>query len=272
MQVYRGMDIGTAKPTPEDRARVPHHLVDMVDPEEDFTVARFQSAGRSVLAGLDAAGVPALVAGGSGLHFRALVDPLDFPPSDAAVRALFDALDPEQAAAVLVEEDPGAADHVDLGNPRRVTRALEIMELTGATPSQRAVSPAGRAVRSYEAEIPVAAVGLDPGDGLEERVRRRTDAMLAAGLLDEVRRLGSRLGLTARQAVGYKELLPVVAGEATLDEGREAMIRATLALAKRQRTYFRRDPRIRWLAWHDDPDRRAGAAEQALGEAVPWIS
>ena len=271
MQVYRGMDVGTAKPTPEQRARVRHHLIDLADPAVSFSVAEFQQEGRRVLADLARRGVPALVVGGSGLHFRALVDPLKFPPHDPAVRREVEALGPGEAAEALLAADSSAGEHVDLANPRRVARALEIHRLTGLTPSSRSAGAGAAAVREYRALFPVVAVGSDPGEPLPGRVEARLDAMLAAGLLDEVRRLAPFLGLTAAQAVGYKQLLPVVRGEASLAEGRARAVSATRALAGRQRTFFRRDPRLRWLEWHDDPGQRAAAARAAFEEAG-WTS
>jgi tRNA dimethylallyltransferase len=272
MQVYRGMDIGTAKPATEVRAAVPHHLIDLADPEENFTVAAFQDAGVAVLDDLATSGVPAVIAGGSGLHFRALVDPLHFPPTDDSLRAELEATSSADLVARLLEADPAAAAHVDLANPRRVLRAVEIHTLTGETPSSRAADPDAVAVRRYRPREEFVAVGLDPGDLLAARVERRFDRMLAAGLLDEVAGLEDRLGPTAAQAVGYKELLPVVRGLASLEAARADAVRATLALAKRQRTFFGRDPRIRWLGWSDDPERRRRAAFAALEEAGTWSS
>lgn len=271
MQIYRGMDVGTAKPTPEQRARVRHHLIDLADPVETYSAAEFQREGRRVLAGLAEQDRPVLIVGGSGLHFRALVDPFRFPPHEPAVRRQVEALAPGEAVAALLAADPGAGEHLDLANPRRVTRALEILRLTGLTPSERYTGPEAEAVREYRSLFPLAAVGVDPGEDLAARVEARLDTMLAAGLLEEVRGLAPRLGPTAAQAVGYKELLPVVRGEASLAEGRARALSATRALAGRQRTFFRRDPRLRWLQWHDDPARRAAVARAAFEEAG-WTS
>ncbi len=271
MQVYRGMDIGTAKPTAEQRVLVPHHLIDLADPAEAFSVAEFQREGRRVLADLARRGVPALVVGGSGLHFRALVDPLEFPPHDPAVRKAVEALAPAEWVAALLAADPRAGEHLDLANPRRVARALEVHRITGLTPTTRWEGEQAAAVREYRALLPVVVLGIDPGERLPARVDARLGAMLAAGLLEEVQRLVPRLGRTAAQAVGYKELLPVVRGEASLEEGRARAVSATRSLAGRQRTFFRRDPRIRWLEWHDEPARRAAAARAAFEEAG-WTS
>jgi len=271
MQVYRGMDIGTAKPTAEQRVLVPHHLIDLADPAEAFSVAEFQREGRRVLADLARRGVPALIVGGSGLHFRALVDPLEFPPHDPAARKAVEALAPAEAVAALLAADPRAGEHLDLANPRRVARALEVCRITGLTPTTRWEGEQAAAVREYLAFLSVVAVGTDPGDQLPARVDARLGVMLAAGLLEEVRRLAPRLGRTAAQAVGYKELLPVVRGEISAEEGRARAVSATRALAGRQRTFFGRDPRIRWLEWHDDPARRAAAARAAFEEAG-WTS
>lgn len=264
MQVYRGMDIGTAKATVAMRHTIAHHMLDLVEPEHDYSVAEFQREGRAILAELAAAHIDAVICGGSGLHFRSLVDPLDFPPNDTNVRQDLERLDPEVARARLVALDTDAATHVDMYNPRRVVRALEVAMITGQTPSQRAQSAAAAAVRAYRPMVDFVAIGLDPGDDLPSRVARRFNQMLADGLVDEVRRLQPRLGRLAAQAVGYKELLPVVAGEQELEDGRAAAIRATMALAKRQRTFFRRDPRIHWISWDPDPQVRLESALEYL--------
>lgn len=269
MQVYRGLDIGTAKPSPAERQRVPHYLIDLVEPEQPFTVAEFQAEGRRALAELSEREVPPLVVGGSGLHFRALVDPLRFPPTDPEMRARLEDLGHEEARRQLLEVDPLAGRHVDLANPRRVIRALEIQRLTGRTPSSRADRPEARRVREYRAEVPFVAVGLDPGDRLEDRIERRLDRMLAEGLLEEVASLRGRLGPTASQAVGYKELMGVVEGSISLEEGRQAALEATKQVARQQRTYFRRDPRIRWVPWSPDP---FDAVREALSEVAAWSS
>ena len=271
MQVYRGMDIGTAKPGAAEQRLVRHHLIDLADPEEPFSVAEFQAEGCRVLADLERRQVRALVVGGSGLHFRALVDPLEFPPSEPSVRAEVDRLRPEQAVAALIEADPGAGDTVDLQNPRRVARALEIRRITGLTPTARAGTEAAEAVRSYRPLRPFVGVAFDPGPALGGRIERRFSAMLDDGLLEEVRSLAPRLGPTASQAVGYKQLLPVVRGEWDLKSGRRRAVDATGALAGRQRTFFGRDPRFHRLEWDDALDVRRARALAVLEEAG-WTS
>jgi tRNA dimethylallyltransferase len=244
MQVYRGMDIGTAKPSGDDRAGVAHHMLDLVEPEDEFSVAEFQRVARRVL---ETSEQPVVIAGGSGLHFRAVVDPLEFPPHDQDLRAELELSVPDDLRAELIDADPAAGDLVDLDNPRRVIRAVEILRLVGATPTQRAGTSAAVAVRNYQARHPVVAVGIDPLDRLALRIEVRLDSMLDRGLLEEVTALGGRLGRTAAQAVGYKELIPVVEGRQTVGAARSAALAATLGLARRQRTFFRRDPRIVWL-------------------------
>ena len=225
-----------------------------------------------MLATLATRGTPAVIVGGSGLHFRALVDPLTFGPTDPAMRMDLEAVDLEDLVVELLAADPAAADHVDLANPRRVVRAVEILRLTDETPSERASRPETDALRSYRPVVAHRVVGVDPGEQLEARVAGRFDDMLAAGLLDEVAGLAGRLGRTARQAVGYKELLAVVTGEHSLAVARGDAIRATLAVAKRQRTFFRRDPRIRWIPWDDDPDVRWMRVGSVLEEDPAWTS
>ncbi|MEX1279418.1 MAG: tRNA (adenosine(37)-N6)-dimethylallyltransferase MiaA [Acidimicrobiia bacterium] len=265
MQVYRGMDVGTAKPSWEERQQVPHHMLDLVEPEEEYSVATFQRRGRAVIEAVHARGRNVLVVGGSGLHFRALLDPLEFPGHDPTVRQTVEALEPDVARAELLAADPGAGDHVDLENPRRVARALEVVRIGGGTPSERAGSPAAVAVREYRPLIPFTGVVIDPGDGLGTRARRRIDKMLKRGLVAEVERLAPRLGRTASQAVGYKELLPVVEGRLPLSAGAADVLTATLALARRQRTFFGRDPRLHPIPWVSVVDQRLAAVEEAFG-------
>lgn len=265
MQVYRGMDIGVAKPTPGMQARVRHHLIDLVEPHESFTVARFQRMARRLIADSK---VPLIVCGGSGLHFRAVVDPYSFPPHSPRIRSALDQLPPGVARARLLEADPDAGRHLDLRNPRRVARALEVLSLIGRIPSDPAEERRRRQVLRYEPLIPFRAVGLDPGEHAPARVAARLAVMRESGLLDEVAGLADRLGTTASQAVGYRQLLAVVRGEITEEEGFRQVERATLDLVKRQRTFFRRDPRIRWLPWSQDPDERLAMAWEVFSGVI----
>jgi len=272
MQVYRRMDIGTAKPSRETTQRIPHFMIDVVDPSVDFSVRAFQEAGRGALEAVAATGGRALIVGGSGLHLRCLVDPMTFAPTDPAVRSRLETEPHEDLRNQLVSLDPMAGDHVDVRNPRRVVRAMEVIELTGETPSDRAAKPEAAALAAYVPLIPFTAYGLDAGHHTSARVERRFSEMLDDGLLDEVASLAGAIGPTARQAVGYKELLPVVGGLRTLEEGRLDAIRATRALVRRQRTFFRRDPRICWLPWQDDEGRRVDQVIEVIGEEAGWSS
>ena len=272
MQAYRGMDIGTAKPSAAIRSEITYRMVDVADPSEDFDVRRYQRLGRVAIDEEIARRGRVIVCGGSGLHFRALVDPMTFAPTDPALRAELEGMDLADLVARLLVSDPAAGQVVDLDNPRRVIRAVEVAQLTGLTPTVRATSPEAADVAGYRPLLSFTAVGIDPGDAVRERVETRFDAMVAEGLLDEVAGVADSLGRTARQAVGYKELIPVVQGDTTLAEATGEVLSATMGLVKRQRTFFRRDPRIEWLAWQDDHARRIDDAVAAIGEAAGWTS
>ena len=254
MLVYRGMDIGTAKPDAAERAGVVHHLLDVLEVTSTATVAEFQSMARTAVADCRSRGVVPLVVGGSALYVRAVVDAFEFPGTDPAVRARLEA-ELEQAGAAALHArlsrlDPDAAARIQPGNSRRVVRALEVGELTG---------------RPYRAELPerryalpgVVQIGLDvPRPVLDERIRVRVERMWAAGLVAEVAALeahGLREGLTASRALGYRQVLAHLAGELTSEQAKEATVVATRKFARRQDAWFRKDPRIRWLAF-DRPD------------------
>jgi tRNA dimethylallyltransferase len=259
MQVYRGMDVGTAKPTPAERATVPHHLVDLVDPREEYSVARFQAAARQAIAGIESRGRRALLVGGTGLYYHALVDGLDLPGEDHRLRAELEARaeDPE-GLAVLYEElrclDPLAASRVEPGNRRRVVRALEVVGATGRT-----FSSFGPGLGSPgPCQLPVTASGLWlPREAVARRIAERVEGMVRAGLVDEVRRLAQApagLSRTARQAIGYKEVLDFLEGKTdTLEAALRRVEERTRALARRQRMWFRRDLRISWLGAAENP-------------------
>jgi len=255
MQVFRGMDVGTAKPDRGTRERFAYHMIDLAEPSEEFTVAEFRSIGTNVLDDIERSGRSVVIAGGSGLHFRSLVDPLVFPPTDERLRGQLEMTPIEDLRTELLEADGLAGAAVDMANPRRVLRAVEIFRLSGLTPTERAGTKDAEAVRAYRPIRPFTAIGVDPGPILFSRIEERFDAMLDAGFMDEVIALAQTLGRTARQAVGYRELLGVVEDGMDLSVARDLAIRATNALAKRQRTFFRRDPRIRWIPWHHDAER-----------------
>ena len=264
MQVYRGMDIGTAKPTPAERAEVPHHLLDLVDPAEDFSLARFQAAARSALASIEARGHRAVLVGGTGLYVRAVVDDLQLPGSFPDARAALDA-EPDTASLHrrLAGLDPVAAGRMEPTNRRRVLRALEVTLGSG-----RPFSSFGPGLEAYPAS-PLAQVGLRlPLDVLDARIGRRFRAMLDAGLLDEVRALLRRpggLSRTAGQALGYRELGAHLEGQCTLEEAAEEAVRRTRRFARRQLRWFRRDPRIQWLEVGENP---LALAPRLLGDSL----
>jgi tRNA dimethylallyltransferase len=261
MLVYRGMDIGTAKPTPEEQERVPHHLVDLVDPGEEFSVARFQPLARAAIADVLGRGRVPLLVGGSGLYFHAVVDEFVFPPTDPAVRARLEA----EAEAGLAElygrlaaADPAAAARIQPGNLRRTVRALEVIELTG-----RPFSSFRAAMDDPVSRYRLTVLGLDPGpELLRARVAERVAAMAEAGLVDEVRGLAERpLSRTARQALGYKELLDAMDEGTPPADALAAVVRRTRAYARRQLAWFRRDPRVRWSTLPPGPERTTWALD-----------
>ena len=261
MQVYRGMDIGTAKPTVFDRRGITHHMIDVVDPESEFSVAEFRRQGRTVLGTAD---VPIIISGGSGLHFRALVDPMSFAPTDPALRLELEECEQSELRVELENADPDAGSHVDLANPRRLIRAVEVLRLTGESPSKRAATAEAEDLRRYVSEIDFTAVGVDPGGATETRVDERLSAMRSGGLVDEVRALIDRMGRTAWGAVGYREIRAHLQGEMTEVEAFALAGRNTKRLVRKQRTWFQRDPRIRWIPWLEDLGRRTERVLEAL--------
>ena len=245
--IYRGMDIGTAKPSAADRARVRHHMVDVLDPDADVTVAWFQAEARRAIADIHGRGATALLVGGSGLYFRAVVDDLQFPPTDPDVRARIEARwadDPRGAHAHLADVDPDAAVRIEPDNLRRSVRALEVREVTG-----RPFSAFATTWDDHTSIYP----GLEvtylepPADTLKAAIHGRARAMVEQGLLDEVaelrRRFPAGLSATARQAIGVREAHDVLDG--TADEAGlvDRIARRTWRYARRQRSWFRRDPR-----------------------------
>lgn len=254
MQLYRGMDIGTAKVTDAERRGVPHHLLDVLDVTETASVAAYQRDARAVVERLLAAGRVPILVGGSGLYVRAVLDDLEFPGTDPAIRARLEAeLARAGAAAMharLTELDPPAASAILPSNGRRVVRALEVIELTGRPFS--ATMP-----RPGPARWDTVQLGLDlDTETLDRRVEQRVRRMFDQGLVEEVRRLdeqGLRKGRTASRALGYQQVLDAIDGRHDLAEAAEATVRATRRFVRRQRSWFRRDQRVHWLdATRDD--------------------
>ena len=265
MQVYRGMDIGTAKPTPAEQAEVPHHLLDLADPAADFSVACFQTAARVALADIEARGQRALLVGGTGLYLRAVVDDLVLPGRYPEVRAEVEAeADTGALHRRLLALDPVAATRMEPSNRRRIVRALEVTLGAGRT-----FSSFGPGLAAYPPS-PIAQVGLRVApETLDARIAGRLRAMLGAGFLDEVRRLAARpagLSRTARQALGYRELLAHLDGQLSFDEAVAETLLRTRRFARRQLRWFRRDPRI---AWHDTAGNPLALAPHLLGD---WLT
>lgn len=255
MQVYRGMDIGTAKLPVAERRGIPHHLLDVLDVRESASVAQFQALARGVVEDCLARGVTPVLVGGSALYTRAVLDRFDFPGTDPAVRARFDSELAEVGAAGLharlQELDPDASEKILPGNTRRVVRALEVITLTG---------------RPFTASLPERAyvypqtvqVGVRiPRPVLDERIETRVHRMWQAGLVEEVRRLagtGLREGRTANRALGYQQVLAFLDGELTEHEALERTVIGTRRFARRQGSWFDKDPRVTWVDW-DEPAR-----------------
>ncbi|WP_457255734.1 tRNA (adenosine(37)-N6)-dimethylallyltransferase MiaA [Pedococcus sp. P5_B7] len=246
-QLYRGMDIGTAKVPPGERRGIPHHQLDVLDVVEEASVAAYQVAAREDLAAIQSRGHHPILAGGSGLYVRAALDVLEIPPTDPAVRArLADRAEAEGTPATfarLEELDPAAAAAIEPGNTRRIVRALEVIELTGRPFS--ATMP----TRTYLQPTVVLGLRL-PRDLLDDRVATRVRRMWEEGLLDEVRHLetlGLRQGRTAARALGYAQALAELDGLMTTEQAQEETTALTRRLVRRQESWFNPDPRITWL-------------------------
>ncbi len=245
MQLYRGMDIGTAKPTAAEQRGIPHHLLDVWEVTERASVAEYQRLARAAVDDVLSRGLVPLLVGGSGLYVRAVTDELEFPGTDPRLRARLEselaALGAPALHTRLSEVDPLAAAGILPSNGRRLVRALEVLELTGRPFAATLPAP----VERYD----TVQIGLDRAD-LDERVEARVDRMWAAGMVAEVRALearGLRDGPTASRALGYQQVLALGRAEGDADRARTETVRATRRFVRRQRSWFRRDPRVRWL-------------------------
>nr|WP_230416765.1 tRNA (adenosine(37)-N6)-dimethylallyltransferase MiaA [Micromonospora tarapacensis] len=266
MQLYRGMDIGTAKLTAAEREGVPHHLLDIWEVTEPASVAGYQRLARAAVDDILARGRVPLLVGGSGLYVRAVLEQFEFPGTDPAVRERLEgelaAFGPAPLHARLRAADPAAAAGILPGNGRRIVRALEVIELTGA--------PFTAALPEPTPYYPSVQIGVELDTALlDERIAVRVDRMWADGLVAEVRELVGRglpEGRTASRALGYQQVLRLLAGELTEAEAHDETIRATRRFVRRQRSWFRRDPRVHWLD-SADPGL-VEAAVRILGEAA----
>lgn len=263
MQLYRGMDIGTAKLSVPERRGIAHHQIDVLDVTEEATIARYQREARQSIDDIRGRGLPVVVAGGSGLYVRAALDHLDIPPTDPEVRARLEAQAEERGTpatyAVLSERDPAAAQAIGRHNVRRLIRALEVIEITGRPFS--ASMPERRHLH------PTVMIGLrPPRELLDSRIDSRVVQMWRDGLLDEVKSLvpqGIRTGRTASRALGYAQALAEIDGTTTQAEAQAETAQLTRRYARRQESWFRPDPRITWF----DP-----SSETGLDDALVHVS
>lgn len=248
MQLYRGMDVGTAKISPDEASGVPHHLLDVWEPTDEASVQDYQERARTAISDCFDRGVLPILVGGSGLYVSSVIYQFDFPGTDDDIRARLEAeLEKDGVAALakrLVDADPDAADGIDLNNPRRVVRALEVWEITGELPT------IGLRARGELWHQPTLTVGIEwPRETLVERIDQRVEQMWERGLLDEVRSLhhDGKLGKTAGQAIGYREVVDFLNGELTEDETKDAIAQHTRRYARKQMSWFRRDSSIHWV-------------------------
>jgi tRNA dimethylallyltransferase len=267
MQVYRGMDIGTAKLPVAERRGIPHHLLDLLDVTEPATVAEFQRWARAEITSCRARDAVPVLVGGSALYTRAILDVFEFPGTDPAVRARYDAAlaeaGPEVLHQRLAELDPAAAAGIVATNGRRIVRALEVIEITGR--------PFTASLPAHEYADPrTVQIGVDiDRPALDARIAARVERMWQQGFVDEVRALadrGLREGRTANRALGYRQVLAFLDGEITEAEAKEQTISGTRRFARRQDSWFRKDARITWVGY-DDPDR-VERALVAIGQAA----
>ena len=261
--LYRGMDIGTAKPSPVERVRVPHHQIDVLSVRDQTSVAAFQRAARSDIEGVESRGNLVIIAGGSGLYVRALTDGLDFPGTDPQVRTRLAERAEREGTSVLYAEltglDPVAAERIEASNTRRIVRALEVIEITGR--------PFSASLPCYEDVVPTVHIALRCERRLLDlRINSRAHAMFERGLVEEVETLigqGIREGETAPRAIGYAQALAVIDGTMSVPEAVDSTALATRQLASRQIKWFRRDPRVRWIDVELTEDGRCTDAERS---------
>lgn len=265
MQLYRRMDIGTAKPTAEERAGVPHHMLDCAGPEERYSAARYAREAGAVADALLAAGKLPVVVGGTGLYIDALIGGGRFEARDTALRAALSADYDREGGPVMRERlrqvDPESGEKLHPNDKKRIVRALEVYYRSG-----RPVSAHNAETRQRPPRYAAMKIALTYRDraALYAKIDRRVDDMLAAGFLEEARGLeGLPEDATARQAIGYKELLSVLSGDMSLAEATEKIKRESRRYAKRQLTWLRRDPAIHWIQWEWEPDFRAAAQNVA---------
>ncbi len=265
MQFYRGMDIGTAKLPIDERRGIPHHLIDILDVTEEANVQDFQARAREAIADIRDRGLRPILVGGSGLYVRAAVDHMEFPGTDPEVRARLEAEVATDRWALhqkLRELDPKAAEKITVNDQRRIVRALEVIELTGR--------PFSAQLPDYQEIEPTIHLGLSMDRAiLHERIATRVDLMWEHGWVDEVTRLlgvGLAEGKTASRAIGYAQIQRHLDGELTAAEAKEETTIRTRQFARRQDTWFRRDPRIRWI------DGSAADAEQNLATALDVLN
>lgn len=250
MQLYKGMDVGTAKISMEERKGIPHHLLDVLNVKEDASVAWYQKSARELIGSIEARGKDAIIVGGTGLYIKAILDDLNFPDTDPVVRDRLNETAEKIGAPAMHERlaklDPGAALAIDAQNLRRVIRALEVIEITGKPFT--ANLPRKESTRFPDARQ--FGLAMDR-DSLAERIDERVERMWEGGLVEETRALveaGIREGRTAQLALGYAQALKMIDGEISSEQAKEDTKRATRQYARRQETWFSRDTRIQWIS------------------------
>ena len=272
MQIYKGMDIGTAKPTKEEMQGIPHHMIDIADPREEFSVSRFVEQADGILQDLLSRGKPVVLVGGTGLYIDSLMKGLEFAPQpQTGVREELTAMAQEQGIEVIVERlravDPESAERIHPSNQKRVIRALEVYLETGKTMTQHNLE-----TQEKPPKYDPLWIGLDyvNREALYSRINRRVDLMLEQGLLEELNHLLSQ-GIpetaTSMQAIGYKELMGYIRGECTLEEATDLLKQSSRRYAKRQRTWFHRNPKVNWLMLADDPN-----FDQVFQSCIPLLA